>query len=160
LLFGQLVINLPSPTFATNNEAFNKIFTLNLWIICSSFISYLISEPVNSYLIAKLKMAMCGKYMGIRFVTATIIAVLIDSIVFILIAYHQSVKFIELLIMIFNVWIIKSSIEILCLPFSIRLTKKLKQKEEVDVYDYQTRFNIFSIDMSYKNSDNHYLKIR
>ena len=105
-------------------------------------------------------MAMCGKYMGIRFVTATIIAVLIDSIVFILIAYHQSVKFIELLIMIFNVWIIKSSIEILCLPFSIRLTKKLKQKEEVDVYDYQTRFNIFSIDMSYKNSDNHYLKIR
>lgn len=156
LLFGQLVIHLPSPSFATNNQAFDELLGVNLWIVCASFASYLASEPVNSFLIAKLKIAMRGKYMGIRFVISTIIAAFIDSILFILIAYHSSVKISEIFVMIFSIWIIKSSIEIVCLPFSIRITKKLKQKEQVDIYDYKTKFNIFKLDSTYNSSNNLY----
>lgn len=158
LLFGQLVIHLPSPSFATDNEAFNKLLTINLWIVCASFVSYLISEPINSYLIAKMKIAMRGKYMGIRFVTSTVIAAFVDSVVFISIAYHGSVDISNIFIMIINIWIIKSAIEIMCLPFSIRITKKLKQKEQIDIYDYKTKFNIFNLDSTYDGSNNHYLK--
>jgi queuosine precursor transporter len=156
LLFGQLVIHLPNPSFATDNEAFNKILTMNLWIVCASFVSYLISEPFNSYLIAKLKIAMRGKYMGIRFVTSTVIAAFIDSILFISIAYHGSVDIYNIFVMILNIWMIKSAIEILCLPVSIRITKKIKQKEQVDIYDYKTKFNIFSVDSTYDSSNNNY----
>lgn len=157
LLFGQLVIHLPSPSFATDNEEFNRLLTMNLWIVCASFVSYLISEPVNSYLIAKLKIAMHGKYMGIRFVTSTVFAAFVDSIVFISIAYHGSVDISNIFVMILNIWIIKSIIEILFLPFSIRITKKLKQKEQADIYDHKTKFNIFNLDSTYDSSNNHYL---
>jgi len=43
-------------------------------------------------------------------------------------------------------------------PFSIRITKKIKQKEQIDIYDYKTKFNIFSVDSTYDSSHNHYLK--
>lgn len=158
LLFGQLITHLPSPSFATDNDVFNKLLTMNLWIVCASFVSYLASEPINSYLVAKLKIVMHGKYMGIRFISSTIIAAFIDSIVFISIAYHGLMDSHHLFVMVLNIWAIKSVIEILCLPFSIRITKYLKQKEQMDVYDYQTKFNIFSLDARYDNANNHYLK--
>ncbi len=156
LLFGQLVIHLPSPSFATNNQAFNKILNLNMWIVCASFVSYLASEPINAYLIAKLKIALSGKYMGIRFVSSTIIAAFVDSIIFIPIAYHGAVDTRHILIMILNIWVIKSVIEILCVPISIRVAKKLKSSEQVDIYDVNTKFNIFSLDANYSSSNNRY----
>lgn len=156
LLFGQIVIHLPSPSFSTDNVAFNKLLTMNGWIVCASFISYLISEPINSYLIAKLKMIMNGKYMGIRFVASTVIAAFVDSILFISIAYHGSIDINHIFILILNIWVIKSIIEILCLPISVRVTKRLKVREQVDIYDYKTKFNIFNLDSTYDSSSNHY----
>lgn len=37
LLFGQLVIHLPSPSFAIDNSAFDKLLSRNMWIICKLF---------------------------------------------------------------------------------------------------------------------------
>lgn len=156
ILFGQLIIHLPSPDFATDNEAFNKILNMNVWVFIASFVSYLIAEPLNAYLIAKLKIAMNGKYIGIRFLTSTVIAEFVDSILFVSIAFHTMVSSSHLLTMIINIWIIKCVIEIVCLPFSVRLTRQLKAKEQLDIYDHQTSFNIFSLDANYDSRQNHY----
>lgn len=158
LLFGQLIIHLPSPTFATDNEVFNKLLTMNLWIILASIMSYLVSEPLNSYLLAKLKMITRGKYMGIRFIVSTMIAAFIDSIIFISIAYHVLMSATNLLNMAITVWLIKCAIEILFIPFAIRITKKIKQIEKVDIFDYKTRFDIFNLNSTYNNSNNFYQK--
>lgn len=156
LLFGQLVIHLPSPSFAIENDAFDKLLSMNFWIICGSFISFLIAEPCNSYLIAKLKIAMDGKYTGIRFISSTVIAAFLDSLLFISIAFHQTLTINNIFTMTVNVWLIKVAIEILFIPVSVRITKWLKEKEELDVYDHQTKFNIFSLDATYQNETNHY----
>jgi queuosine precursor transporter len=157
IVFGQIVIHLPTPSFAVeNNAAFDKLLSVNGWIVCASFVSYIISEPLNSYMIAKLKIILKGNYIGIRFIASTIFSALIDSILFINIAFHSSVDSHNLVLMVFNIWIIKSFVEIIGLPFSIRITKWLKNKEHLDVYDFKTNFNPFSLDIRYENTNNQY----
>lgn len=156
ILFGQLIIQLPSPTFSTDNESFDKLLSLNFWIVCASFISCIVSEPINSFLIAKLKIYLNGRYVGIRFISSTIIATFLDTILFVSIAYHNEVNYLNMIKMVLNVWWIKVFIEIIFLPFSIRITKWLKQQEQTDIYDYQTNFNIFSLDSTYRSENNRY----
>lgn len=156
LFYGQIIIHLPSPAFATENAAFDKILKMNVWIVIGSFTSYLISEPINSYITAKLKIILKGQYMGIRFTTSTVIAAFIDSVLFISIAFHQSFEPSQLITLTFNIWLIKTSIEIFGLPISIRLSKWLKKEEKLDIYDYNTNFNPFHLDSQYNAQNNLY----
>lgn len=156
LIFGQMVIHLPTPSFAIeSNAAFDKLLTANFWIICGSFVSYIGAEPLNSYLIAKLKISLNGKYVGIRFISSTIIAAFVDSVIFISIAFHYlSIE--NIMKMMLSVWLLKSFIEIMGLPLSVRLARWLKDNEKLDIYDYKTNFNPFSIDTGYQVSNNFY----
>jgi queuosine precursor transporter len=161
LIFGQIVIHLPSPSVAAeNNAAFNKLLTMNNWIVGGSLCSYLISEPLNSYLVAKLKNHFNGKYIGIRFIISTIFSVFIGSTLFILIAFHNVLDLPTLLLMVLHSWVIKVSIEIIGLPFSIRFAKWLKKSEQLDIYDKKTNFNPFKLDVTYDQSNNHFSKLR
>jgi len=159
LIFGQIIINLPTPSFALeNNTAFNKLLSINLWIVIGSFTSYLIAEPLNSYITAKLKIIAKGKYVGIRFITSTLAASLIDSILFIGIAFHNIITIEEMIKMMISIWLIKSIIEILGLPLSMRLTKWLKNTEKLDIYDINTNFNVFNLDIKYNVNNNYFTK--
>lgn len=159
ILFGEIITRLPSPSFAIeNNNAFDKLLSINAWVVAGSFISYLASEPLNAYLIAKLKIFFKGKYIGIRFVFSTIIAACLDSIIFIGIAFFTILNFENLIKLMFTVWLIKSVIEIIGLPFSIRLAIWLKNNENLDIFDNHTNFNFFNLNNVYEASDNHYHK--
>jgi uncharacterized integral membrane protein (TIGR00697 family) len=87
IVYGQIVVRMPSPAFPTNNEMFDTLLTMNFRIIIASAISYLISEPMNSLVMAKLKIKMHGRYLGIRFVLSTVFASCIDSFIFGTIAF-------------------------------------------------------------------------
>tara|TARA_R110000868_G_scaffold207266_2_gene456234 strand:- start:3139 stop:3816 length:678 start_codon:yes stop_codon:yes gene_type:complete len=156
--FGQLVIHMPSPSFPTENVAFDNLLKMNFLVIIASFTGYIVSEPVNSFLVSKLKIKMNGDYIGIRFISSTIIASLIDTVIFVSIAFYSTMAFENLLRMMINIWVIKVLIEIVFLPFSIQLTKHLKKSEEIDIYDYKTNFNIFSLDSTYLDESNQYKK--
>lgn len=158
ILYGQLVIHLPSPEFAqTKNAAFDSLFSFNTRIIIASGISYLISEPLNSFVMAKLKIKMKGGYIGIRFVLSTVVASGIDSLFFTTIAFYGTMPTEKLIIFILTMWLLKVSIEFLGLPISIRLCKKMKQLEKLDVYDYNTSFNIFELETKYSQKSNKFL---
>lgn len=154
--YGQLLIHLPSPGFATNNAVFNKLIAANIFIILGSFVSYIISEPLNSFVLAKLKTKYKGKYIGIRFISSTIVASAIDSIVFASIAFCKVYSMHDIMKIIFDIWITKTVIEILGLPFSIRLAKLLKKREKLDIYDDDTNFNPLSLEASYSSKNNKY----
>lgn len=154
--YGQLVIHLPSPNFQTNNQLFDQLLSINVRIIFASITSYFISESLNSQLMAKLKIIMYGNYMGIRFVFSTFIASGLDSFIFSFIAFYGTINHSELLALIFSMWFIKVVIEIIGLPISIKLTKKLKKIEKLDIYDTKTNFNLFSLESNYSNRDNKY----
>ncbi|HHT0593109.1 TPA: queuosine precursor transporter [Legionella anisa] len=157
ILYGQLVIHMPNPNFTTNNALFDTLLTINSRIILASFISYLIAESFNSYLIAKTKIKTQGRYMGGRFLLATFLASGLDSIIFTAIAFYKTLPHSVFMTMMFTMWLIKLFIELCGLPLSINLVNKLKKIEQIDIYDKNTKFNLFRFDLDYIQQENEFL---
>jgi queuosine precursor transporter len=156
VLYGQLIIHLPSPDYATNNYMFNQVLAISGRVIAASLISYLCSEPLNAFILAKLKIKTKGKLIWLRFVASTFIASGFDSFIFGFIAFFGMMGNRNLLALIITMWFIKVCIEVIGLPFSIFLARKLKAVEGVDVYDTKTDFTLFSFDVGYKQEANHF----
>lgn len=156
LAYGQLVLNLPSPSYQTNNNMFATIMAADTRIIFASLFSYLIAEPLNSYIMARLKTLMQGKNMALRFVASTLVAAGVDSFIFGVAAFYAVMNNLNLLILILTMWLIKILTEIVLLPLSVYLTKRIKKAEQLDIYDNYTKFNLFSLNADYQKNDNHY----
>lgn len=152
--YGQLITLFPSPDYYHNNAYFDELIAINMRITLASLISYLCAEPLNAYLISKLKIKTKGKYIGLRFVASTIFASAVDSTVFGVLAFMGAMPVAELVRLIVVMWLIKVVIEIVGLPVSIYCAKKLKQYEGLDIYDTHTTYTLFSLDAQYQETDN------
>lgn len=158
IIYSQVVIHLPSPAYAfTNNQSFDALLGFNTRIIIASTISYLCSEPLNSYIMATLKIKTAGRMTYLRFVLSTVVASLFDSFIFGTLAFYDTMSTTDLIKFNFTMWLVKVIIEIIGLPFSLKATRKLKEYEKLDMYDIGTKFNIFSLDAEYANKNNRYL---
>ncbi|CEG58108.1 queuosine precursor transporter [Legionella fallonii] len=157
ILYGQIIIHLPSPDYALeNNHKFDEIQAMNIRIIIASALSYLCSEPLNSMLMAKLKIYYSGNKLAMRFIASTCIASAVDSLLFGIIAFGGLMDNHYLFFFITNMWGFKVFIEIIGLPLSLYLTRQLKQKEGLDIYDKKTNFNLFSLKVDYTEQNNQY----
>jgi hypothetical protein len=157
ILYGQIVIHLPSPDYALmSNNKFDEIQSMNIRVIIASAISYLCAEPLNSLVMAKLKIRYLGNKLAIRFIASTCIASGVDSFIFGTIAFSGLMNYSHLLHFITHMWLLKIIIEVMGLPMSLHLTKQLKQKEHLDIYDTKTNFNLFRLDVDYTEQNNQY----
>lgn len=157
IIYGQIVIHLPSPDYAlASNAKFDEIFAMNIRIIAGSIISYLCAEPLNSFIMAKLKIYFSGHKLAMRFVASTFIASAVDSTIFGTIAFAGTMSNSNLVSFIATMWLLKLLTEVIGIPLSVYLTHKLKQKEQLDIYDKKTNFNLFSLDVNYTKKDNQY----
>lgn len=156
IIYGQIVIHMPNPDFPTSNKMFDTILAFNFRIIIASFISYLCSEPLNSLIMAKMKIFTNGRLMWLRFISSTIGSAALDSVIFTVIAFYGTMNSGNLIELIIVMWLIKVIIEFAGLPFSIRLANKLKKLENLDIYDKWTRFNIFKLEAVYEPDNNEY----
>lgn len=140
-----IAIVLPYPDFWLNQEAFSTVLGTTPRILVASFLGYLIGEFSNSIILSKLKVKMCGKKLWVRTILSTIAGQLLDSACFIFIAFFGIIK-IDLLIemMIFQyMW--KLCGEIVLTPITYIVINSLKAKENIDVYDLNTKYNIFKL---------------
>ena len=159
IVYGQLIIHLPSPDYAlATNQSFDKLLSFNSRIILASTLSYLCAEPMNSYLMARLKLKTAGKYMSFRFVMSTLVASLLDSFIFGTLAFGGTMPVTNLIKFNLTMWIIKVIIEVCGLPLSVNLAKRLKHYERLDIFDNNTNFSLFSLEANYSGSDNKYNK--
>lgn len=156
IIYGQIVIHLPSPHYPTENAMFDTLLAANIRIIVASSISYFCAEPLNSFIMAKLKIKMAGRCIGLRFVLSTAVAAGVDSVVFSVLAFYGTMSDNNLVLFILTMWLIKVLIEIIGLPISVRLTKQLKQVEKLDIYDKKTSFNLLSLNTDYTAQDNEF----
>lgn len=155
LAYGQLIIHLPSPAYALAvNDKFDSLLGFNARIIIASTISYLCAEPLNSYIMAKLKLKTHGKLMWLRFVLSTTVASLFDSFLFGALAFYGTMPNHDLIIFNLTMWGIKVFIEICGLPLSLGLARRLKLAEGLDMYDVGTKFSLFSLDAQYVQANN------
>jgi queuosine precursor transporter len=136
----------PAPTWP--NQSVYEIAFGNTWRIAgASMIAYFCGEFVNSYVLAKMKVATEGRHMGARFVTSTVAGEAVDSALFYPLAFYNSgIMPNELVLtLVVSQFITKTFVEIGFLPITMRLVARLKRAENEDYYDRKTDFNPFKV---------------
>lgn len=144
-IFYAIAVALP-PDASWNNQA-GYAATLGVVprIAFASMIAYFCGEFINSYIVAKMKVAARGRNMGTRFVVSTIFGEAIDTLIFMIIAFAGVFGTAQMLQIGLSMWAIKVGWEIIALPLTLFIVKKLKWAEHEDYYDTNTNFNPFTI---------------
>jgi len=142
---GMLAAALPPASFWPNQAAFETVFSLSLRIFIASSIGYLCGEFINSVLMAKIKVWTQGRHFWLRAILSSCCGVGLDTLLFCSIAFYGTMPFKELWHMMLLIYMIKICYEIIALPLSYKLANYLKRLDNVDYYDYTTRFNPFSL---------------
>jgi hypothetical protein len=125
----------------SSQKAYQAIFGFTPRILAASFIAYLVGEFLNSFVLAKMKIATRGRHLWMRTIGSTIIGQLADSGVFISLAFYGTMPDGALGELILTQWLVKSAYEALVTPFTYLAVNYLKRIEGEDYYDRQTNFN-------------------
>jgi len=136
----------PAPTW--ENQKVYEIAFGNTWRIAgASMIAYFCGEFVNSFVLAKMKVATAGRYMRTRFVASTIAGEAVDSSLFYPLAFWNSGIMPNELVMtlVISQFVTKTLVEIAFLPLTTRIVTALKKAEQEDHYDRDTDFNPFTL---------------
>ena len=142
-----IVVSLPPAPGWPNQKAYETAFG-NTWRIAgASMIAYFCGEFVNSYVLAKMKIASQGRHMSARFVTSTVAGEAVDSAIFYPLAFWNSgIMPNELVLtLVVSQFITKTLVEIAFLPLTVRIVTFLKKAEQEDHYDRNTDFNPFHV---------------
>ena len=143
VLFAYLGQLLPAASFWSGQEAYESILGYAPRLLLASFTGYLAGEFVNSFIMAKMKVATKGRWLWARTIGSTVFGQGLDTALFIVIAYVATPSFIPLMILYH--WLIKVGIEALATPVTYKIVNYLKVKENTDIYDNSTNFNPFKL---------------
>ncbi len=146
-IMAAIVVALPpAPTWP--NQTVYEIAFGNTWRIAgASMIAFLCGSFVNSYVLAKMKVASAGRQMRTRFVASTVAGEAVDSALFYPLAFYNSgIMPNELVVtLMLSQFIAKTGVEIVMLPVTTRVVTALKRAENEDHFDRGTDFNPFKM---------------
>jgi len=138
IVVGQV---LPAASLWDGQAAYERILGYTPRILVASFLAYLVGEFSNSFVLAKMKIATNGRWLWTRTIGSTLVGQGLDSIVFITLAFVGTIPLPALLSAIVTQWLAKTIYEAAVTPFTYKVVTFLKQREGLDVYDYDTHFN-------------------
>jgi hypothetical protein len=138
-----LIGALPPAADWRYQSAYNQILGLTPRIVVASLIAYFAGEFSNSFMLAKLKLFTNGRLLWTRTIGSTLVGQLVDTSLFVLIAFTSVVPIKLLLAIMVSNYIFKCGVEILFTPVTYWVTEWLKQQEREDYYDIGTDFNPF-----------------
>ncbi len=134
---------LPPAPFWQGQEAYRSILGYAPRLLSASFAGYLAGEFTNSFVLARMKILTRGRFLWSRTIGSTIIGQGLDTSIFITLAFIGTPSFLPVIILYH--WLGKVLIEAAATPFTYFVVNRLKQKEGIDTYDYQTNFNPFLV---------------
>ena len=109
-------------------------------IVAASFLAYLLGEFVNSFVLAKLKVATSGRLLWLRTIGSTVVGQLVDSGVFITVAFIGVFPAGQVLRLVVTQWLFKVVYEAVATPATYAVVGWLKRTEGVDHFDTGTDF--------------------
>lgn len=129
-------------------EAYNAILGGVSGLVVASLAAYFAGEFSNSYVLAKMKIAMSGRFLWMRTIGSTLVGQGVDTTVFVVIATALGVFTPEQAVpLIVTNYIFKVGIEVLFTPITLPAINALKKAEQEDFYDYDTQFNPFRFEV-------------
>ena len=105
--------------------------------------AYFFGEFSNSFILAKMKIWTKGKWLWTRTIGSTVVGELVDSALFVMIAFFGILPAPLLWSIIISNYLFKTGVEVLFTPLTYKAVNLLKKKEGEDYYDKNTNFNPF-----------------
>ena len=122
-----LALNWSAAPFWENQESFDSILGSTTRIIIASLIAYLVSQYTDVWIFSKVKTITEGRFLWLRNNLSTAISQLIDSAIFITIAFYGVMPLFELVV---GQWVIKLLIAVLDTPIAYFLVSMLRRSEK------------------------------
>lgn len=147
-----LSIQLPAAPFwrmgsfddpESSQQAFEAVLGFTPRLLGASFVAYLVGEFLNSFVLAKMKIATSGRHLWMRTIGSTLVGQLADTGIFMLVAFLGVIPAAHLFGMVVTQWLVKSLYEASATPFTYLVVNFLKRAENEDYYDRKTRFSPF-----------------
>lgn len=142
-----VVVALPPAPFWQHQGAYEIAFGNTSRIVAASMLAYFCGEFVNSYVLAKMKVATQGRWLWTRTIGSTIAGEAVDSALFYPLAFYGAgiIPDDKLLLVMVAQFVAKVSVEIVFTPVTYRIVGFLKRAEHEDHYDRDTDFSPFTL---------------
>lgn len=125
--------------------AWDMLLGLTPRIALASLLAYFFGEFVNSYILARLKVATKGRFFWVRSIGSSLIGQGVDTLIFFPVAYAGEWPWSLVLEVMGVAYVIKVSVEVFLTPLTYAVVTALKRLTGVDVYDVNINFNPFRI---------------
>ncbi|MFA6524712.1 MAG: queuosine precursor transporter [Patescibacteria group bacterium] len=137
----MVIGKLPADQSWPNQSAYDVILGLTPRLVIASLIAYFAGEFSNAIILAKLKIITKGKWLWSRTIGSTIVGELVDSLLFILIAFYGILPRELLVSIIISNYVFKLGFEVVLTPVTYKVVNYLKKSENEDFFDTDTNFN-------------------
>ena len=144
VLLGQIVVWLPAASFWDGGEHFNYMFNMAPRVAAASMLAFLAGSTTNALVLSKMKIASGGRMFGLRAIVSSLAGELLDSMIFMPLAFLGTPVKVLASMMLAQVSF-KVLYEIIILPVTSWVVKKVKAAEQVDTFDVGVNYNPFRI---------------
>lgn len=118
----------------------------NTWrIVAGSMIAFAAGSFANSFVLAKMKVAMQGRHLWARVIGSTVIGQAVDTSLFLTIAFWGIWPHEQLISVLVAQYLFKTLWEAVMYPVTAKVVGFLKRIENEDYYDRSTDFNPFKV---------------
>lgn len=138
-----IVSYLPVPVWFENGAAYNTVLGSTPRLFAASMLAYIIGSWVNATVLSKMKVKSNGKGFGFRAIVSTLIGEIVDSLIFVPFAFFGNMPFEELIKMMILQVSFKTVYEIVILPVTSVVVKKVKKVDGIDVIDHNESYKLF-----------------
>ena len=130
-----LVIKTPAPDYWTNQEAFATVLGSTPRVMGASLLAYVVGDFVNDRIFRKMKERHADelKGFGFRAIVSSFFGELCDSLVFLPLAFLGQMPLKTLAIMTVCQVLIKTAYEVVILPITTLVTKKVRRYENGNI---------------------------
>lgn len=138
-----IVSYLPVPVWFENGAAYNTVLGNTPRLFVASMLAYIVGSWVNATVLSKMKVKSNGKGFGFRAIVSTLIGEIVDSLIFVPFAFFGNMPFAELIKMMILQVSFKTVYEIVILPVTSVVVKKVKEADGIDVIDHNESYKLF-----------------
>lgn len=131
----QLAIVLPGASTWHSQEAMEAIYGGVPRILTASFIAFVCGSMVNALIMSRMKIASEGRHFSLRAIVSTLFGEGVDSVIFFPIAFGGVLPWDVVVELILAQTVLKTAYEILILPLTIVVVRRVKKIEAIDTFD-------------------------
>src|SRR5918998_1818562 len=127
-LMAAVVVALPPAPFWQHQPAYEIAFGPTWRIVAASMVAYFCGEFVNSFVLAKMKIAMAGRRLWARTIGSTIFGEAVDSALFYPLAFYGSgiIPDEKLPLVVLAQFVTKVGVEVVFTPITYKIVGALK----------------------------------